>query len=147
MIKSLEVNWISFQGGYDFGFMLKLLTLWRMPETLEGFRADLDEYFARRCDMKYLLQSPSGLSSLAQQFNVPRHGQPHQAGSDALLTCSTFFKLDRGLREHAYDLSNPLRGSLFGLVPGTTVRFGRAYYANAVMKTEGSTLRMQQQHM
>lgn len=135
MFKNIGIHWISFQGGYDFAFMLKLLTLWRMPESLEGFLSDLDEYFPRRCDMKYQLQLPSGLSSLAKHYNVPRYGQAHQAGSDALLTCSCFFMLDQHIRERAFDESGKhgTRGALFGLVPDTVVRFGRGYNGSRVI--------------
>jgi len=131
MIKNMGIKWISFQGGYDFAFMLKLLTLWRMPETLEGFVSDLDEYFPHRCDLKVQLQLSKsvGLSALAKQYDVQRYGQPHQAGSDALLTCSCFFKLDQQIRYNAFNPadSSRRRGALFGLVSDTLVSFGRGY--------------------
>lgn len=136
MIKRMGMNWISFQGGYDFAFLLKLITLWRMPETLEGFVSDLDEYFTHRCDLKYQLQLPLGLSSLAKRHNVQRHGNPHQAGSDALLTCSCFFKLDRNIRDNCFGPADGGRthGALYGLVPNTVVSFGRGYNGSRIVR-------------
>jgi CCR4-NOT transcription complex subunit 7/8 len=55
-------------------------------------------YFPVIYDMKYLMKFTSdalhgGLQKLAEVLVVERIGPQHQAGSDALLTSRTFFKL------------------------------------------------------
>jgi hypothetical protein len=55
-------------------------------------------YFPVIYDMKYLMKFTSdalhgGLQKLAEVLVVDRIGPQHQAGSDALLTSRTFFKL------------------------------------------------------
>jgi CCR4-NOT transcription complex subunit 7/8 len=57
--------------------------------------------FPNSYDIKMLLRQPAplnamltgGLQEIANQLDVQRIGQRHQAGSDSLLTALTFFKL------------------------------------------------------
>ncbi|KAJ0794898.1 putative poly(A)-specific ribonuclease [Helianthus annuus] len=62
-----SVCWVTFHSGYDFGYLLKVLTCQKMPDTQSGFFTELLE--------------------------VERIGVCHQAGSDSLLTACTFRKL------------------------------------------------------
>jgi CCR4-NOT transcription complex subunit 7/8 len=43
--------------------------------------------------MKSCKNLKGGLQELANDLHVVRIGAQHQAGSDSLLTCSTFFKM------------------------------------------------------
>ena len=93
----LQVKWLTFHSGYDFGYLLKLLTCQALPQTEADFFHVLGLYFPCIFDMKYLMKHTDslhgGLSKLAEQLDVARIGPQHQAGSDSLLTAATFFKL------------------------------------------------------
>ena len=114
-----EVKWLSFHSGYDFGYLIHLLTnqvcspieilcfqikdgphfnlLQNLPKTEEAFFENLKLYFPNVYDVKYLMKScknlKGGLQELANELEVQRIGPQHQAGSDSLLTGQTFFKM------------------------------------------------------
>lgn len=92
-----DVKWISFHSGFDFGYLLKILTCAPLPSKEDEFFALLQLYFPVIYDIKYLMDScqnlHGGLSKIAETLNVIRIGPQHQAGSDSLLTAATFFKL------------------------------------------------------
>ena len=92
-----EVKWITFHSGYDFGNLLKLLTSEALPSTEVEFFHLLNKYFPHVYDIKFMMKRLAnihgGLSKLADILQVERIGPQHQAGSDSLLTASTFFKL------------------------------------------------------
>ncbi|KAI8049706.1 ribonuclease H-like domain-containing protein [Syncephalis plumigaleata] len=74
-----DVKWISFHSGYDFGYLLKVLTCTPLPS---------EEYLMKSCK-----NLKGGLQDVADDLQVQRVGPQHQAGSDSLLTCTTFFKM------------------------------------------------------
>jgi CCR4-NOT transcription complex subunit 7/8 len=92
-----DVKWISFHSGFDFGYLLKILTAAPLPSKEDEFFALLQLWFPCVYDIKVLIDSfPSlhgGLSKIAETLNVIRIGPQHQAGSDSLLTAATYFKL------------------------------------------------------
>lgn len=92
-----DVRWISFHSGYDFGYMLKLVTNAPLPAQENEFFEVLHRWFPCVYDVKYLMRSckslKGGLQDVADDLRVSRIGQQHQAGSDSLLTAFTFFKL------------------------------------------------------
>ncbi|ORX89537.1 ribonuclease CAF1 [Basidiobolus meristosporus CBS 931.73] len=92
-----DVKWISFHSGYDFGYLLKVLTCSPLPAEENEFFELLRIYFPSIYDIKYLMKScknlKGGLQDIADELQVPRIGPQHQAGSDSLLTCTTFFKM------------------------------------------------------
>uniref|UniRef100_A0A6N2K1U9 poly(A)-specific ribonuclease n=1 Tax=Salix viminalis TaxID=40686 RepID=A0A6N2K1U9_SALVM len=91
------VNWVTFHSGYDFGYLLKLLTCRSLPESQAGFFDLINTYFPMVYDIKHLMKFCNslhgGLNKLAELLEVERIGVCHQAGSDSLLTSSTFKKL------------------------------------------------------
>ncbi|KAH9622672.1 hypothetical protein KSS87_011388 [Heliosperma pusillum] len=91
------VKWVTFHSGYDFGYLLKLLTCRNLPETQAGFFSFINLYFPMVYDIKHLMKFCNslhgGLNKLAELLEVERFGICHQAGSDSLLTCCTFMKL------------------------------------------------------
>lgn len=91
------VQWITFHSGYDFGYLLKILTCKSLPETQEGFFDLIRTYFPRVYDIKHLMRFCNslhgGLNKLAELLEVERVGICHQAGSDSLLTACAFRKL------------------------------------------------------
>eukprot|EP01013_Petalomonas_cantuscygni_P013872 TRINITY_DN2856_c0_g1_i1.p1 TRINITY_DN2856_c0_g1~~TRINITY_DN2856_c0_g1_i1.p1 ORF type:complete len:395 (-),score=39.59 TRINITY_DN2856_c0_g1_i1:1509-2693(-) len=98
LVLSEEATWLSFHSGFDFGYLIRMLTGRDLPESETEFHELLATIFHRVVDTKYLLRHTSishnaGLSSLADDLRVQRIGPPHQAGSDSLLTWATYFKL------------------------------------------------------
>ncbi|CAN0855084.1 Probable CCR4-associated factor 1 homolog 7 [Linum grandiflorum] len=92
-----EVHWVTFHSGYDFGYLLKLLTCRSLPDTQAGFFDLINMYFPMVYDIKHLMKFCNslhgGLNKLAELLEVERIGVCHQAGSDSLLTSCTFRKL------------------------------------------------------
>lgn len=92
-----DVNWVTFHSGYDFGYLLKLLTCRNLPETPSGFFNLLNTYFPVVYDIKHLMKFCNslhgGLNKLAELLELERVGICHQAGSDSLLTSCAFKKL------------------------------------------------------
>ncbi|KDQ62591.1 hypothetical protein JAAARDRAFT_171083 [Jaapia argillacea MUCL 33604] len=92
-----ETRWISFHSGYDFGYFVKLLTAQSLPTTEEAFFDVLHIWFPTIYDIKFMMRAckvlKGGLQDVADDLGVMRFGPSHQAGSDSLLTASTFFKM------------------------------------------------------
>ncbi|KAJ1946600.1 CCR4-NOT core DEDD RNase subunit [Kickxella alabastrina] len=113
-----NVRWVSFHSGYDFGYLLKLLTCAALPEDEDGFFRVLHTFFPGIFDIKYLMRScrmlKGGLQDVADDLDVPRIGPQHQAGSDSLLTAMTFFRLREKYFENSVDEPKYM-GHLFGL--------------------------------
>jgi CCR4-NOT transcription complex subunit 7/8 len=125
-----DVKWISFHSGYDFGYLLKLLTCRALPGDEAAFFELLQLYFPRIYDVKLLVTQVDGLHGglqrIAEDLKIDRIGPMHQAGSDSMLTNSTFFRVVElgfpsldlvqdtyrgeiyGLGKHAYKRSKPL---------------------------------------
>ena len=100
LVLNPEIKWVSFQGSYDFGYLLKLLLGTDLPEREEDFINLLNLYFLNYYDIRMLVKGyqnmQGGLNRLAEQLNVQRLGMIHQAGSDSMLTLDIFFKLIQG---------------------------------------------------
>lgn len=60
--------------GYDFGYMLKVLTSQNLPEEEQEFFDSLKMYFPNIYDVKYLMKScktlKGGLQEVAEQLEV-----------------------------------------------------------------------------
>lgn len=110
-----NIKWLSFHSGYDFGYLLKVLTDQNLPADESEFFELLRIYFPTIYDVKYLMKScknlkgkcnkcegnqlftgrccSGGLQEVAEQLDIRRIGPQHQAGSDSLLTGNAFFKM------------------------------------------------------
>ncbi|KAG8165689.1 hypothetical protein KVR01_004241 [Diaporthe batatas] len=134
-----EVKWISFHGGYDFGYLTKLLMCEQMPNDELEFTKRLKIYFPSVYDVKHLMkhaikqhnsglltpsdpsttellqkfEQKSGLESIAEALKIKRLGAAHQAGSDGLLTGRVFFSM----REKVFngDIPTEQVGKIWGL--------------------------------
>lgn len=113
-----NIKWLSFHSGYDFGYLLKLLTDQPLPEEEVEFFELLRLYFPTIFDIKYLMKScknlKGGLQEVADQLELRRIGPQHQAGSDSLLTGMAFFKMRELFFEDNIDKSKYC-GHLYGL--------------------------------
>ena len=92
-----EVKWISFHSGYDFGYLVKIMSCNPLPKEESEFRSLLSKYFPALYDIKFLMKScrtlKGGLQDIAEEMGVSRVGPQHQAGSDSLLTGNIFFEM------------------------------------------------------
>ncbi|KAF3022617.1 hypothetical protein E8E14_013817 [Neopestalotiopsis sp. 37M] len=119
LVQLEEVKWLSFHGGYDFGYFTKCLMNDVLPNDGSRFEHLMKIWFPSTYDVKHLLkwaikastlgafqpsdpgaaeiltkfEQKSGLEALAESFKVKRYGQAHQAGSDSLITGKIFFQL------------------------------------------------------
>lgn len=126
-----NIHWVSFHGGYDFAYLLKILTCQALPAdeyVVSPFKFSMNlprcsffeilhDYFPCIYDIKYLMKlcknMKGGLNELAKNLDVSRIGPQHQAGSDSLLTAATFFKMRRLFFNDSIDDKHS--GVLFGL--------------------------------
>ncbi|KAI9050004.1 hypothetical protein LZ554_006149 [Drepanopeziza brunnea f. sp. 'monogermtubi'] len=134
-----EVHWVSFHGGYDFGYLTKLLMVNPLPDDEFEFDVNMKKYFPSIYDIKYLMKAAirqhtmgqatpldpqsaevlqkfeqkSGLEALAESLKIKRQGFAHQAGSDSLLTGKVFFRI----REKIFngEISDEHDGKVWGL--------------------------------
>ncbi len=107
-----NVKWLSFHGGYDFGYLTKLLICRQLPNDEVEFDQIMKLYFPSTFDVKHLMKhairlhnsgmltpadasasevlqkfaEKSGLENIAEALKIKRVGSAHQAGSDSLLT-------------------------------------------------------------
>ncbi|KAJ9155014.1 CAF1 family ribonuclease [Pleurostoma richardsiae] len=114
-----NVRWISFHGGYDFGYLTKLLICRPLPNDEVEFDQLMKLYFPSTYDVKHLMkhaiklhnsglltpndpasteilqkfEHKSGLENIAETLKIKRVGSAHQAGSDSLLTGRVFFQM------------------------------------------------------
>ena len=99
LVLNPDVHWVSFQGSYDFGYLLKLLINSDLPETEDAFTDLLNTYFINYFDIRVVVKDndnlKKGLNRLAEVLDVKREGQEHQAGSDSVVTIDVFFKLKK----------------------------------------------------
>lgn len=118
VILSDQVRWLSFHSGYDFGYMLRMLTSMNLPNEEEDFFELLRIFFPVIYDVKYLMKScknlKGGLQEVADQLELERIGPQHQAGSDSLLTGAAFFKMKELFFEDNID-DTKYCGQLYGL--------------------------------
>ncbi|KAK2196549.1 bifunctional CCR4-NOT transcription complex subunit 7-8-Pop2/Ribonuclease CAF1/Ribonuclease H superfamily/Ribonuclease H-like superfamily [Babesia duncani] len=125
VVMNENVVWISFHGCYDFAYLLKLLTCTSLPANQADFFELLHEFFPSLYDIKFLLDErcvniPGRLSlqRIADHLDVKRVGPQHQAGSDSLVTCRTFFKLMQRYFENKLD-DEKYQGIIYGLGKAT----------------------------
>jgi len=113
-----DVRWISFHSGYDYGYLLKVLTSQALPKQESEFFDLLRTFFPCIYDIKYLMKHcenlRGGLQKVAETLKIERIGPQHQAGSDSLLTAATFFKIKKLFFDDTID-DDKFMGVLFGL--------------------------------
>ncbi|KAI0105488.1 CAF1-domain-containing protein [Nemania sp. FL0031] len=134
-----NIKWLSFHGGYDFGYLTKLLSDMKLANDESEFDKVMKKWFPQTYDVKHLMkyavklhnsglvtptdpstteilqkfEQKSGLESIAEALKIKRLGAAHQAGSDSLLTGKVFFQL----REKIYngEISDDHIGKIWGL--------------------------------
>ncbi|XP_074556469.1 putative CCR4-associated factor 1 homolog 11 [Curcuma longa] len=120
--KFSPVSWVTFQGAYDFAFLVKMLTCNRkLPKAVEEFLDLVRFFFGKRVfDVKHLSKHCrglyGGLEQIASVVQVERAvlGSPHQSGSDSLLICQVFYKIASPVNSSLIDRPEHM-GALFDL--------------------------------
>ncbi|CCG82401.1 Poly(A) ribonuclease pop2 [Taphrina deformans PYCC 5710] len=122
-----DVKWLTFHGGYDFGYLLKVLTAQALPTSETDFLALLSLYFPNFHDIKNTTRTvkslKGGLAEIAEDLNCSRTGTAHQAGSDSLLTARVFFEVWRQF--YPQGLPEEFNNKIHGLGKSETT-FGQA---------------------
>eukprot|EP00929_Paragymnodinium_shiwhaense_P091530 TRINITY_DN5144_c0_g1_i1.p1 TRINITY_DN5144_c0_g1~~TRINITY_DN5144_c0_g1_i1.p1 ORF type:complete len:412 (-),score=49.66 TRINITY_DN5144_c0_g1_i1:73-1308(-) len=98
-------QWVTFHGDYDYGYLMKLLTRWPLPQDAEAFDQLLDAYCPQRRDLRYMLPRGS-LDHHLRSHEVKRHGVPHTAGSDAQATLELFGTMQAGNKSTSSDTAS-----------------------------------------
>lgn len=136
-----DVNWLSFHSGYDFGYLIKLLSDDALPKDQVDFFDKVKTFFPKLWDIKFILRyaqrrriqnnlsqegnriidslgTKSGLQDLADELGCVRVGTHHTGGSDAWLTGSVFWAMRSKIFNGA--LEPQLADQIYGLhgVPG-----------------------------
>ncbi|KAJ0250796.1 CCR4-associated factor 1 1 [Hirschfeldia incana] len=117
-----HVEFVTFQGTYDFAYVLSILNHGKLPGTRGEFASEVVRVFGDVYDLKVMagfcdgLGEHLGLSKLAHLLNIPRVGRAHHAGSDSLMTALVFIKL-----RQVFDDSKFAKGMLYGLGKRTMV--------------------------
>ncbi len=74
VVMNEDVKWISFHGGYDFAYLLKVLIGRNLPPEQKEFFEILKIYFPTIYDMKYMMKFhrhlKGGLNDLALDLHV-----------------------------------------------------------------------------
>jgi len=121
-----KISWITYHSGFDFLYMMRLFRDDHvLPDDFEKLNKYLHIVFPNLYDVKHLCKKlnvpryEKGLADLADSLGVERYGEAHQAGSDALMTGETFFRLRENyaeidFREQGY------RNIIFGIGEGIT---------------------------
>jgi len=65
-----NVRWITFHSGYDFGYLLKILTCKPLPEQESEFFELLSRFFPCIYDLKVLTNTKRGLNHVAEEMQV-----------------------------------------------------------------------------
>jgi CCR4-NOT transcription complex subunit 7/8 len=97
LVLNPEVVWLTYHGGYDFGYLMRILLGRNLPAQGEEFLKIMEIFFPCCYDVKVMLADygsvRGGLQDISLQLGLKRIGMQHQAGSDALLTGMTFFRI------------------------------------------------------
>lgn len=73
-------HWITFHGGADFGYLLRQLLGYNLPNSQDEYLRDLQLYFHNFYDCKEVMRElgiSGGLVKVAQKLGVDRIGTMH----------------------------------------------------------------------
>jgi CCR4-NOT transcription complex subunit 7/8 len=136
-----DVRWIAFHSGYDFGYLLKILTSSPIPNKEAEFFELLHLYFPTVSDIKYMMKNvdrlKGGLNTVAEDLQITRVGPAHQAGSDSLLTCFTYFKMMSLYFDNKFDDTKNV-GIVYGM--GATIDGGYTNEQTKILEYEQGEL-------
>lgn len=118
LVLNPDVQWLAFHAGFDFAYLLRMLSGHPLPKTHAAFVELLSIFFPNIYDVKQLMRSceslHGGLGGLADALQLTRIGPEHQAGSDALLTADAFFAIRSKYFDNVVD-PDKFKGAIYGL--------------------------------
>ena len=131
LVLNPEVKWISYQGSYDFAYLLKILRNDNLPEEEKEFIKTLKLYFPEFYDVRMLIKDNDfyfhgGLNRLISNLGIERKGINHQAGSDAIATVEAFHQLIENetiTKEKIKQFKNALYGIGIGRDNENTIKY------------------------
>ncbi|KAG1354125.1 CCR4-associated factor 1-related protein [Cocos nucifera] len=94
-----NVEWVTFSGAYDFGYLIKILMGQPLPVRRVDFMRLLTFFFGERLfDVKSIMRHChglyGGLEQVARTLNViSAGGRPHRAGANSVLAFQTFLEI------------------------------------------------------
>jgi len=73
-----DLTWVTFHGGFDFAYFLKILVEQKLPTSCKDFYDLLHCYFPKSIDVKLVIQDIDGykffgLEKLAKNIDVSKH--------------------------------------------------------------------------
>lgn len=128
LVGNKNIQWVTFQGAYDFAYLLKCMCPASFPSSYEEFMKQISINFPYFTDIKYwdTLENSGvemgGLKALAKRLGLGSKAKSlgsHQAGADAVLTGMVY-------REMFHNKSNLDTGTSIGNkfhgLEGTTIQ-------------------------
>lgn len=115
-----KTKWITFHGLYDFGYIVKLVTMLitgcPLVNTLGEFLGQIQGIFGNVYDLKniaklYGFSEKLGLMKITEKLKIEQTRHHHQAGCDSMLVGEVFWVMKKrlGLKENGFV------GSLYGV--------------------------------
>jgi len=121
LVLNPNIHWISFQGSYDFAYLLSNLLGNSLPKNEKDFTQILSCFFPNHYDIRILVKNRNvlkgSLNKLANYLEIEREGKKHQAGSDSLVTIEVFWKLIRE-RYISKEELNEDKNIVYGILKG-----------------------------
>ena len=93
------IQWISFQGLYDFAYIIKGITKSCLPQSMGYFLKQMKDIFPCAFDVKKMIKqvpyihNGCSLKALSKALRVSCDGSFHQAGYDSLITYACCIQL------------------------------------------------------
>ncbi|KHJ45770.1 CAF1 family ribonuclease [Trichuris suis] len=103
-----DVKWLTFQGGFDYAYLMRIITNTDLPRSRDEFIKEVKYYFPVTYDVREMVKvcgMGGGLQATANTLEIERKGTAHQAGSDSKVTGMCFFKLREIFKDMSIDLS------------------------------------------
>ena len=98
LLNNQRLTWVTFHGGYDFAYLIKVITKKNLPDNSNKFVVLCKQYFPYWFDVKVMLKAFGNLrfislKKLANHFNIRNEEGFHQAGFDSFITGRVFLKM------------------------------------------------------
>ncbi|EGD82093.1 hypothetical protein PTSG_02773 [Salpingoeca rosetta] len=122
LVLSDDVTWITFGGGFNMAYLLKILLGEYLPYNSREYFENLFLYFPQLYDVRYLADSVKNLKGelleISEHLKIPRMQGNHSAGSNSYLAGMAFFRMRQSYFEGVIDEKfNGVQHLLEGAMP------------------------------
>lgn len=168
LVLSRDVTWLTFGGGYDFSYLMKIMLSKPFPDNEDHWTRLLQLYFPSFYDSKYIIKNfgrlhenqlnpqastmlanmrPTGLhpQEAADLLQIKRSPAHQSVGSDSLMTGKIHFEMRRVLFDGAID-DELFRNQVFG-IRDTEPPATNSAYASTSFQTQEEGLEASTQTM